>query len=231
MYDDQAPQKAISAALSGNWKEALEINKTILQKNPNEIDALNRAARAYAELGNLTAARKTAKSVLKNDPFNPIAQKSLDKWRGLRKADELGSKPSSPNIFLEEPGKTKIVSLINIGAAKTLAKIDAGDTVRLNPHGHRISVLTQSGKYLGRLADNISARLKKLIRNGNQYEAFVKSIKKNEVKVFLKESFRSPKMADIPSFPAEKIDYVSFTPPELVHKRRSPEITDEETED
>jgi hypothetical protein len=46
--------------------------------------------------------------------------------------------------------------------------------------------------------------------------------------VFIREVERGKNVSSILSFPIEKIDYVSFTPPELVHKD-TPEI--EETEE
>jgi len=61
-------QKAIDLALSGKWSEAVQANIEILKENPKDIDALNRAARAYAETGNVELARKTAAKVLKIDP-------------------------------------------------------------------------------------------------------------------------------------------------------------------
>lgn len=220
MKDDLA-QKAVTQAITGNWETALEINKQILKENPKDVDALNRLARAYAELGQLQKARSTAKKVLKIDTFNTIATKSLKKWRGLKRGDTLASGPSSAQAFLEEPGKTKIVSLIHLGDAKLIAKLDSGDTVRLNPLSHRVSILTQDGKYIGRLADDLSARLKQLMSFGNEYQAYIKSSDAEEVRIFIRESKRSKKLADIPSFSTEKIDYVSFTPPELVHKKEA----------
>lgn len=216
--DTDLAQKAVSAAISGSWKQAAEINKQILKDNPKDVDALNRLARAFAELGNLVSARKTAKKVLKLDQFNTIATKSLEKWKGLRKGETYKSVPSSAQAFLEEPGKTKIVPLLHLGDAKVIAKLDAGDEVKLNPHGHRISITTVDGKYLGRLADDLSARLRKLIRYGNEYRVYVKSTGKNDLKIFVRETKRVEQLSDIPSFSTEKVDYISFTPPELVHK-------------
>jgi tetratricopeptide (TPR) repeat protein len=151
-------QAAINAALSGNWSQALEINLQILGDDTKNVDALNRLARAYAETGNLISARKYAKSALKIDPYNTIAQKCLDKWKGLKKGDTYKSGPSSAHIFLEEPGKTKIVSLLHVGSSKILARLDAGDELKLNTRGHRVTVCSQDGKYVGRVPDDLSAR-------------------------------------------------------------------------
>lgn len=223
-------QKAVNFALSGEWEEALKLNKQILKENPKDVDALNRLARTYAELGNLQKARTTAKKVVKIDQFNSIAVKSLDKWKGLKKGETITSGPSSARTFLEEPGKTKIVSLLHLGGAKVIAKLDSGDQVKLKIQSHRISITTSDGKYIGRLSDDLSARLKKLISYGNEYQAFVKSTDKSDVKIFIRETKRSEQLSDIPSFSTDKIDYISFTPPELVHKKDVIQLDAEEEE-
>lgn len=212
-------QDAINAALKANWKDAVKINNSILQNDKGDVDALNRMARAYAELGFLAKARQTSHRVLKVDPFNTIANRSLIKWKGLKKGDTYSSPPSNAQVFLEEPGKTKICSLFFLGDNKIVAKLDSGDEVKLDTHSHRVTVITSDNKYIGRLSDDLSARLKKLISMGNEYSVNIKSIDKNDVKVFIKETKRDKKISNIPSFSAEKIDYVTFTPPELVHDK------------
>ena len=111
--------------------------------------------------------------------------------------------------------------LINLGDKGVIAKLDAGDDVKLNAHGHKISICTKDSKYLGRIPDDISARMKTLISRGYEYGVWVKSVDKAEVKVFIRELKRSSSSSDVPSFSTEKIDYISFTPPELVHKKES----------
>ena len=73
-------QKAVAAALSGNWEDAIRLNEDLIALNPNDIDALNRLAKAYAECGQVELAKKTSNKVLELDPFNPIAQKCVNKW-------------------------------------------------------------------------------------------------------------------------------------------------------
>lgn len=226
--DTELAQKAIDEALKGNWKDAIKANLQILKTNPKDIDALNRLARAYSEIGECDKARKTAEKVIKIDCFNPIATKALSKWKVATK-EKSENIVATPEAFLEEPGKTKQVSLIHLGDVKLLAKLDAGDRVKIVTHAHRVSVLAASDKYIGRLSDDLAARLRKLIKLGNQYEVFIKSIDPNDVKVFIRETYRAHGLETIPSFPLEKIDYVSFTPPELVRKNEdAPVQFDEE---
>lgn len=227
--DKDLAQEAVLAALSGNWDLAVDINKKILHKDPKDVDALNRLARAYAELGDIKRAREVSKKVLKIDPFNAIAAKACEKWKILKKGETYTSTPTSPQVFIEEPGKTKMVSLLHLGDPKVLAKLDAGDEVKLNPHAHRASITTKDGSYVGRLPDDLSARLRKLMKLGNEYRVFIKSQDPSDIKVFIKEIRRGEKLSDVPSFPAEKIEYVSFTPPELVHRKEEVlETLDEE---
>lgn len=226
--DTDLAQKAVDEALKGAWKEASRTNLQILKVNPQDVDALNRLARAYAELGNLGKAKKTAEKVIKIDPFNSIATKALVRWKGAKKGQIQNGGATGPEIFLEEAGKTKQVSLLHLGDSNLIAKLDAGDRVKIASHAHRVSVLTQDDKYLGRLPDDLAARLRKLIKLGNQYEAFVKSADPSDIKIFIRETFRSSELTSIPSFPAEKIEYVSFTPPELVRKNEESPIAVEE---
>jgi tetratricopeptide (TPR) repeat protein len=223
-------QKAISAALLGNWTEATKLNLKIISQNPKDIDALSRLARCYAEQGQAKKAVSTCQKVLKIDPFNTIALKSVKKWKALRAGEKHnGPTALSPELFLEEPGKTKLVPLVHVGDQKTLAKLDSGDEVKLNPKSHRIPVLTAEGKYVGRLPDDLSARLRKLIEAGGIYKVLIKSIDAKAVTVFIREIKKAESFKDSPSFPSEKIEYVSFTPPELVHKKSPvPAIVEEE---
>jgi len=214
--DTDLAQLAISAALKGDWKQAIAVNLKILTVNPQDIDSLNRLARAYAEQGNLVKARKYAKKVLEIDPVNSIAQRACEKWKEIKKGEALGVSTTCAESFIEEPGKTKLTPLINLGDPKIIAKLDAGDEVKLNPHGHRVSVVTGDGKYIGKLPDDLGAKLKKLINWGNVYKVVVKCCEAKDVKVFIKETLSAKKG---PSFTAEKIDYIAFTPPELVHKK------------
>lgn len=231
MHTDLA-QKAISAALEGNWNAALELNKQVLKNDPKDVDALNRLARAHSELGEITKAKKIAQRVVKIDPHNTIAAKALEKWKVLKKGEKASPTKFSARVFLEEPGKTKIVSLLHLGDSnKVLANLDSGDEVMLKLGNHRISICTSNKKYIGRLPDDLSVSLLKLIKRGNEYQVFVKSSKPREIKVFIRETKRAKELENIPSFSSEKINYISFTPPELVHKKQVIKITDDEEED
>lgn len=185
--DSELAQLAISAALTGDWTAAVDANNQILQNDPTDIEALNRVARAYCELGKITKARQISKKVLKLEPFNPIATKSLKKWEDLGDGELVKASLSKPHAFLEEPGKTKVVTLINLGEDKLIANLDCGDIVTLSPHAHTASVTTGDGKYIGKLPDNLSARIIDLIKKGIVYETIIKSVDEKNVKVFIRQ--------------------------------------------
>ena len=223
-------QDAIACALKGDWESAIKINKSIISKNGSDVEALNRLARAYSETGDIEKAKTISKKVLKADPFNPIATKCLQKWSLSKRTTANGvfkNSSTTPKTFLEEPGKTKITALLNLGSSKTLAALDTGDSLKLNAHKHKVSAITMNGEYVGKLADDVSARIRKLIKMGYEYNVLVKSIDPSSVKIFIREVGRPDKFSDSPSFSPEKIDYVSFTPPELVHKKERAQIVEE----
>lgn len=214
-------QLAIAAAMNGNWEKAVELNLAILKQEAENIGALNRLALAYAELGNTRKACESAKKVLRLHPDNPIAQRSLEKWVVVKNGRKGNTRVLSPKAFLEEPGKTKNVILINLSDAQTLLSLNCGDCLQLTVHPHSISVTLEDGQYIGRIPDDLSHRLRKLIAHGNQYSCLVKTANAREVKIFLREIKRSPQVAHIPSFTTEKIQYVAFIAPELVHNQKS----------
>lgn len=226
-----AAKIAIKHSLSGNWEEAIKINKEILKTDSNNIDALNRLARAYAETGQKSNAVKTTKKVLKIDPLNKIATRSLPKYNSLKKGNTNKKSGIKAVSFIEEQGKTKMVTLINTAGGQATESLEPGMEVKLNTHSNKVSVLNPEGKYIGRLPDDIGTKIKRLTSLGNQYDVHVKSIQDGGVKIFIREVVRAKELANIPSFTGEKIDYVSFTPPELVHKGDLPKIEMDEDDE
>jgi tetratricopeptide (TPR) repeat protein len=208
-------QKAVSSALAGKWEEALKFNLEILSGTPEDVDALNRLARCYSETGDQKKAKATTQKVLKIDPVNSIAQKCLLKWNNTRPGECHKSCATSGESFLEESGKTKMITLLNPGDSSIFANLDSGDEVKLAAFAHKVSVTDDDGKYIGCLPDDLAARLRNFMKKGNKYQVLVKSIDSKDVTVLIRELENKTGIA---SFPPEKIDYVTFTPPELVHR-------------
>lgn len=216
--DTSAAQIAVSLALSGKWNEAITANLNIVKGNPEDTEALCRLARAYSEIGKISQAREATSKVLALDPTNQIASKFIEKLKLAKNSGRINSLPACNESFLEEPGKTKLIELVNLGEPENFANLDPGEEVKLVPYSHRVTITNREGKYIGRLPDDISARLKSLIKEGNKYQTLIKSVSSKQITIFIRETEKSLSGNGSSSFPPEKIEYVSFTPPELVHK-------------
>lgn len=206
-------QQAIDAALNLKWEDALKINKKIIKIEPQNVDALNRQAKAYMELGKPNLAKKYYALVLKLDPYNPIAQKNLKIIKSSKASlsrllsNDNGQNSAScdknrlsPSLFLQEPGKTKIVSLLKVAEPKKLFQVFCGMKVEVAIKNKKITIIDSEGDYLGVLPDDISHHLIRLYKGGNKYELFVKSVRANSLSVIIKETFRSKKFKNQPSF-------------------------------
>jgi tetratricopeptide (TPR) repeat protein len=196
--------KAIQAMLLGDWKNATSLNKMLLEENPKDIDALNRLAYAFTILGKIQEAKSAYRKVLKIDILNQIAIRNIKKLTemGPRQiAKSLSCIKNVNSIFLEETGKTKIISLVNTAQPKIITLLTTGQPVVITIKRSKIFVQDQSEQYLGVLPDDIGKRLIKLMKGGNTYEACIKSATEHNVCVFVKETKRTSKYKNQPSFP------------------------------
>lgn len=212
-------QIAIEAALSQNWEKAEELNESILRQNNQDIEALIRLAYANVRLGKIGQAKKIYRKILKIDKYNLLAQKNLDKIKTLTqlntKQQLIHREKVDPSLYIEEPGKTKSINLINLAPVSILSKISIGDLVVLHPKKHSIEVRLTDKTYIGALPDDIAFRLLKFISYGNSYIALIKNIQKNILTVFLKEVARSKKLKNQPTFAATSKEYTASTPREI----------------
>lgn len=202
-------QLAIDKALVRDWQEAVHINGLILEKNEEDIDALNRLAFAYTQTGAFDRAKRMYQKVIKLDPYNQIATKNLKRFGSMKK--NKTSKDSglvSPLMFLEEPGKTKIVSLVNLAPEKVLAILHAGQEVSIKIKRHAVEVRDAQNTYLGALPDDLSFKLMKFMAGGNRYHTVIKSIGKNQLLIFIREVERGKQFTNQPSF----VNAINFFP-------------------
>ena len=196
-------QQAIDAALDSEWEKALKLNKQIIKIEPQNVDALNRQARAYMELGKGNLAKKYYSEVLKFDPYNPIAQKNLKIIKSFKpNGHSLHGVQTrlSPSLFLQEPGKTKIVSLLKVAEPQKLSQAFCGMKVDMVIKNRKITIIDLNSNYLGVLPDDISHLLLRLTKGGNKYDLFIKSIKVNGLAILIKETYRSKRFKNQPSF-------------------------------
>lgn len=218
--------KAIDAALVGNWEKAVELNSKLLKTDPNNIDCLNRLGKALFELGDCPKACKTLRKVLRMDKYNSIAQRNLA--RAMQKTPtgkKTATVPAASPIlsFLEEPGKTKLIALVNLTTSVDLLAQNQTENLILTPKRHTVVVTNSQDHYLGSLPDDIGHRLSVLIKGGNKYGAFIKSVTKCSLVIFVRETARAKKYIDTPSFITNSADYFSY----IREEPTTPEVTTE----
>jgi len=223
---------AIQAALYNNWKDARLFNEEILAKNPNDVDALNRLAYAYLQLGKIKEDKRHYKKVITLDSYNQIAKKNLLKLNQYKKITTNtipnGSSPLHPDFFLEEPGRTKTITLINIAPFSLLSSLTIGKEVFLSAKRHTIEVRDINKAYLGALPDDISYRLIRCLKAGNTYTIFIKNVSKNTITVFVKELKRGARLKNQPSFVPQLTDYQASIHKEIVNENEENKKDDEE---
>ncbi len=191
---------AINAALANDWHKAISINKQLLSQNPNDIEALNRLAWAYTEIGQIAAAKKTYQQVIKLDKYNPIAHKNIKKISKAGNNHNHSNNHVNPQIFLSEPGKTKLVNLVKLATPQVLSTLTAGQELKMVCKKHAVIITTQDNQYVGALPDDIAHHLISLCAGGNKYQVFAKSVKTNNLQVFIREIYRAKRFAHQPSF-------------------------------
>lgn len=197
--------QAIKAALNSSWTEAIQLNELLLKENPDDVETLNRLGFAFRQAGQADQAMKTYRKVLKFDRFNPIARKNLKLLETMPKRKGQILKPNAQDcsleMFVEEPGKTKLVNLVNLAPNSVLSSLSCGYSVSLTVKRRTILVTTQNKIYLGALPDDLSSRLIRLLGLGCRYNAFIKTVEPKNLSIFIRETFRSAKRTNQSSFP------------------------------
>lgn len=204
--------EAISAALVLDWDKAIALNTILLKENKADIDALCRLAYAQMKLGQFISAKRTYQKVLAIDQYNQIATKNLKKLGNLKKKDVATTAEStlSPMIFLEEPGKTKIVECVHVAPPGVLGTLSSGQEVAIKVKNHAVEIRSLNDAYLAALPDDLSFKLNKMIAGGNTYQAIVKNVDKKSFRILLRELSRGKRFAKQPSF-ISSTSYVAFS--------------------
>lgn len=230
---DNDQHSAIQAALSQDWNKAIEINILILENSKNCLEALSRLAYAYTQIGEINKAKDIYKKILSLDRYNLIAKKNLIKINNLPKCFSNKSIKNkdisnflSPGQFIEEPGRTKTIFLINIAPVDVISKLHIGDLVKLNAKKYTVEVRDENNNYLGALPDDISFRMVRFLKAGNQYKVCIKNIQKNSLVVFIREIKRGKKFLSQPTFLSASASYSSSIPREI--KKEDKDIENKE---
>lgn len=191
--------QAIQTALQGDWNTAIQLNKSLIKEDPLDIDAFNRLALAYTITGKIKEAKSTYQKVVNLDPLNSIALRNLKKLKDKNIKSNPNSSYQINNSFLEEPGKTKVIELINIAQPRVIEELRTGQSLLLSVKRLKIFVSDQK-QYVGVLPDDIAKRLIKFIKAGGIYEAYLKSTNPHKAHVFIKEIKKPTRFKDQPSF-------------------------------
>jgi tetratricopeptide (TPR) repeat protein len=223
-------QEAINAAKNSDWPKAILINQEIIQNYGNDLEAMNRLGLAFLKNKKENEAKKVFKQVLELDSSNIIANKHLDKIKNKETSADIIFDQN--NDFIEEPGKSKIVTLHRLAGKDQLQKLKVGQGCSLQLKNRYISVVDENNKHIGALPEDISFRLSRLITNGNEYRCVVYKINEKQCLVQIKETLRSKKNEQFVSFPSKMQSNLAI-PDDFVLEEDIPfEVTnDEEAEE
>lgn len=203
----QRADVAIQLALQGRWEQAVDLNRAILESFPADVDACNRLGKAMTELGRYADASDAYMKAIEIDPINLIARKNLSRLATLgktapKKAKNGASQKLSPEMFIEETGKTTITELAR-PEMDVVNQLSAGDVVNLERDKKgNVFVQTMAGEKFGDVESRLAQRLAKLLDGGNEYVTAISSLHEDGVKLFIRETHQGASQAGKLSFPA-----------------------------
>ncbi len=198
----QQADQAIQLALQGRWTEAVQLNQALVELFPGDVDALNRLGKALTELGRYPEARSTYMRALDADSLNSIARKNLARLSTLGETAKprIASQKLSPQMFIEETGKTGITTLLRPDTSVS-NRMTAGDQVGLHRQNGSLVIQSIEGEYLGEVDPKLAQRLMKLMDGGNEYVAAISALSERDVRVFIRETFQHGSQTGKLSFP------------------------------
>jgi tetratricopeptide (TPR) repeat protein len=210
----QYVDEAVQLAIAGQWQEAAELNRMIMEKFGADDQTHNRLGKALTELGQLDQAKKAYEASLALNPMNSVAQKNAAKLETLLQTKAgIGGGPAKVdlNLFVEEMGKT-VTTTLDGSEPELCTKVVAGDLADLRVDGDGIVAETARGVSLGSVEPKLARRLINFINGGNRYQAGVTSCDGSLVKLIIREVYQDPKFAGKPSFPMRRKREVEFRP-------------------
>src|SRR4030067_986895 len=163
----QQAKAAIQLALQGRWDEAANLNKSTIGLLPTDVDAHNRLGKAMTELGRYGEAREAYQKGREIDPLNTIARKNLSRLASLGEvgAPRQATQKLSPQMFIEEMGKTGVTTLLKPNM-EIAARMTAGDQVDLRRDNGWARVKTTANEFIGEGEPRLGQRLVQLEEAG-----------------------------------------------------------------
>lgn len=199
-------QESIKSAIAKKWNDAIALNEKILELTPDDLPTLNRLGIAYSMEGENKKSMASFEKVLLLDPHNQIAKNNLARLKSNKKQG-LANPFFQTVSFIEEPGKSKVVPLVNPGEPKIFSTLNIGEPVELSLSKHKVKV-SRGNDFIGYLPDNLSHRLVKLINAGYKYKTIMKSVNAKIPQVFILEARSSKKLRGITSFPLDDMEHL-----------------------
>jgi len=230
----QHADQAIQLALQGRWLEAAQLNRDIVETFPNDVDAFNRLGKAMTELGRYGDAKGAYEKALAIDPLNSIARKNLTRLATLgdkEAAPRPASQKLSPQMFIEETGKTGITVLVrpNMDIA---ARMTAGDQVNLTRQNGSLVIQSIAGEYVGEVEPRLGQRLIKLMDGGNEYIAAISALDEREVRLFIRETFQHSSQTGKLSFPPTVTEtFRPYVKGRLLHRDDDDELYSDDSDE
>jgi len=205
-------REAVDLALKGDWDRAAQVNRAILELFSDDVEAMNRLAKALIELGSYEEAGSVLDHLGEVAPYNNIARKNrarLEQMRAQVKTNDRAVATSlharraagAPQLFIGESGKSATTVLRQTPRRLSLALISPGDPVSLRLEHHALNAYADDGKYLGQVDPRLGHRLSRLIEGGNTYEAAVIGVNDEGISIIIHETHRDRSLQHVASFP------------------------------
>ena len=227
---------AIGLALKGEWERATEVNRAILELFTDDVEAMNRLAKALMELAQYDEAKGVWGRVASIAPYNTIAKKNLARLTNLETSPMDGKKvrkaAATPQLFIEESGKSGTTVLRKTGSNQTVATIVPSDPANMVVENNTIMVYTRDDEYLGQVEPKLGQRLIRLMAGGNKYEAAVIGVKTQGISIIIRETYRHRSLHDVCSFPSKtKEEHRVYLGESLVRHIRDDDLDDDDEEE
>ena len=143
-------REAVDLALKGDWDRAAQVNRAILELFSDDVEAMNRLAKALIELGSYEEAGSVLDYLGEVAPYNNIARKNrarLEQMRAQVKTNDRAVATSlharraagAPQLFIGESGKSATTVLRQTPRRLSLALISPGDPVSLRLEHHALN--------------------------------------------------------------------------------------------
>lgn len=200
-------RSAIDLAKEGRWEDAAQLNREILEADPDNVAALNRLGKALVEMNRLDDALEAFRTTLLLEPGNAIAAKHVARlnWAAETGASPQTSSDSAPGIrarmFTGDSGKSaEVVLLGSVHAGHP----SPGAGVSLADDGASLLALDADGACLGIVPPKVARRLIALMAGGNRYDGAVSGQTGDAVRVVIRETYQHPAQRARVSFPPEE---------------------------